>query len=151
YERAAMRVTGQTARRSASPNKSAHHGFNPARIAENAAARALAPRIINGCSAIVRSLHWASAPLSTFPPGDPHMTQRAQSAIAFLVAAFAVTALIVLRAEPPSLKPPALKSPQEEKATFQLHPGFRIELVACEPQIVDPVAMTFDQDGRLYV
>ena len=39
----------------------------------------------------------------------------------------------------------------EEKATFQLHPGFRIELVASEPQVVDPVAMTFDQDGRLYV
>ncbi len=66
------------------------------------------------------------------------------------VTLFAV-ASILLRAEPPSLKPPALKSPQEEKATFQVHPGFKIELVACEPQIVDPVAMAFDQDGRLFV
>jgi putative membrane-bound dehydrogenase-like protein len=67
------------------------------------------------------------------------------------VVSLAVLSLLALRAEPPSLKPPALKSPQEEKATFQLHPGFKIELVACEPQIVDPVAMAFDQDGRLYV
>ena len=29
--------------------------------------------------------------------------------------------------------------------------GFRAELVACEPQVVDPVAMAFDEQGRLYV
>jgi putative membrane-bound dehydrogenase-like protein len=42
-------------------------------------------------------------------------------------------------------------SPKEELATFQLHSGFRIELVACEPSIVDPVAMAFDEEGRLFV
>lgn len=35
--------------------------------------------------------------------------------------------------------------------TFQLPPGFRIELVAPEPEIADPVAMAFDPRGRLYV
>jgi putative membrane-bound dehydrogenase-like protein len=45
---------------------------------------------------------------------------------------------------------PAL-SPQQELATFKLPKGFRAELVACEPDIVDPVAMTFDEAGRLYV
>src|SRR5205085_4735985 len=29
--------------------------------------------------------------------------------------------------------------------------GFRIELVASEPLVVDPVAMSFDENGRLYV
>jgi putative membrane-bound dehydrogenase-like protein len=34
---------------------------------------------------------------------------------------------------------------------FRLPAGYRIELVACEPQIVDPVAMSFDSRGRLWV
>jgi putative membrane-bound dehydrogenase-like protein len=41
--------------------------------------------------------------------------------------------------------------PKEEAATFRLPAGFRIEMVACEPNVVDPVAMAFDEDGRLYV
>jgi putative membrane-bound dehydrogenase-like protein len=36
-------------------------------------------------------------------------------------------------------------------ADFALSPGYRIELVAAEPQIVDPVAMAFDPQGRLWV
>jgi putative membrane-bound dehydrogenase-like protein len=42
-------------------------------------------------------------------------------------------------------------SPIAEQATFLLPRGFRIELVASEPTIVDPVAMTFDERGRIYV
>lgn len=34
---------------------------------------------------------------------------------------------------------------------FQLHPNLRIELVASEPQIIDPVAIAFDEDGKLWV
>src|SRR5262245_29638595 len=30
-------------------------------------------------------------------------------------------------------------------------PGFRAELVACEPEVVDPVAMAFDERGRIFV
>src|SRR5205085_4641620 len=41
--------------------------------------------------------------------------------------------------------------PREELATFQVPKGFRIELVACEPQVVDPVALAWDEDGRLFV
>jgi putative membrane-bound dehydrogenase-like protein len=41
--------------------------------------------------------------------------------------------------------------PKDELATFRLAPGFRAELVACEPNVVDPVAMAFDENGRLYV
>ena len=34
---------------------------------------------------------------------------------------------------------------------FVLHPKLKVELVACEPQVVDPVAIRFDEDGRLWV
>lgn len=44
-----------------------------------------------------------------------------------------------------------LLSPEEEHQSFQLAPGLRIELVAAEPMIEDPVAMTFDEAGRLWV
>ena len=42
-------------------------------------------------------------------------------------------------------------SPAAALADFALPPGFRIELVAAEPQVVDPVAMAFDPQGRLWV
>jgi putative membrane-bound dehydrogenase-like protein len=42
-------------------------------------------------------------------------------------------------------------SPTEAKAAFKLPPGFRIDCVAAEPDVIDPVAMSFDADGRLYV
>ena len=48
---------------------------------------------------------------------------------------------------PPS---PAL-CPEEALKTFQLEEGFAIELVASEPLIEDPVAMTWDAKGNLYV
>ncbi len=40
---------------------------------------------------------------------------------------------------------------QEELRTFQISPGLRIELVAAEPQIESPVAMAFDENGKLWV
>lgn len=45
---------------------------------------------------------------------------------------------------------PFLK-PAEALKAFQLEPGLRIELVAAEPLVVDPVAFAFDDQGRLYV
>jgi putative membrane-bound dehydrogenase-like protein len=35
--------------------------------------------------------------------------------------------------------------------TFQLKKGFRLELVAAEPLVTDPIALAFDEDGRLFV
>jgi len=35
--------------------------------------------------------------------------------------------------------------------SFQLEEGLRIELVAAEPMIVDPVALAFDEYQRMYV
>lgn len=34
---------------------------------------------------------------------------------------------------------------------FRIAEGFKIELVACEPMVRAPVAMSFDEDGRLWV
>ncbi len=45
---------------------------------------------------------------------------------------------------------PAL-SPAEALAGFTLAPGFAVELVAAEPLVVDPVAMAWDEAGRLFV
>jgi putative membrane-bound dehydrogenase-like protein len=42
-------------------------------------------------------------------------------------------------------------APKEELATFRVPKGFRVELVACEPNVVDPVAIAFDENGRLFV
>jgi putative membrane-bound dehydrogenase-like protein len=41
--------------------------------------------------------------------------------------------------------------PADALAEFQLDSELRIELVACEPEVVDPVAMRFDENGRLWV
>jgi glucose/arabinose dehydrogenase/mono/diheme cytochrome c family protein len=49
-----------------------------------------------------------------------------------------------------NLPAPAL-TPEEALKTFRLPPGFRIEVVASEPLINDPVALDFDADGRLWV
>src|SRR5258706_5308361 len=47
--------------------------------------------------------------------------------------------------------PSPAKTPTEESASFQLEPGLTIQLVAAEPMVQDPVVITFDEDGRLWV
>lgn len=42
-------------------------------------------------------------------------------------------------------------SPDDALRTFQLPEGYRIELVASEPLITDPVEIAFDANGHLYV
>ena len=42
-------------------------------------------------------------------------------------------------------------SPDDEKATFLLPPGFSAELVVAEPDIAKPMNMAFDEQGRLWV
>jgi putative membrane-bound dehydrogenase-like protein len=41
--------------------------------------------------------------------------------------------------------------PDEALESFEVHPGFRMELVAAEPLVRDPIAMAFDENGRLFV
>ncbi len=42
-------------------------------------------------------------------------------------------------------------SPAEAQAEFETEPGFAVDLVAAEPLTVDPVALAFDERGRLFV
>ena len=42
-------------------------------------------------------------------------------------------------------------TPAEALDSFQVLPGFRIELVAAEPLVTDPIAFAFDANGRLFV
>ena len=54
---------------------------------------------------------------------------------------------------PPAMKiPPAPPlSPEEALKTFRIQPGFRIEVVAAEPQIEAPVEIEFDAAGNMFV
>ncbi len=51
----------------------------------------------------------------------------------------------------PDEGPSPARTPAEELASFQLEPGLKIQLVAAEPMVQDPVVITFDADGRLWV
>ena len=42
-------------------------------------------------------------------------------------------------------------SVEDALASFRLPDGYRMELVASEPMVEDPVAIDFDADGRMYV
>jgi mono/diheme cytochrome c family protein len=51
-----------------------------------------------------------------------------------------------------SPKPPVLPlSAEEEAKRFILPPGYHMELVLSDPEIVNPTAIAFDGNGRLYV
>lgn len=43
------------------------------------------------------------------------------------------------------------RSPEQSLAAFEIEQGYKIELVAAEPLVKDPVAITFDQRGRMFV
>lgn len=47
-------------------------------------------------------------------------------------------------------KPAPAKSPEESLACFQIEPGSRLELVAAEPLVIDPVWIDFDHRGRMF-
>ncbi|MBL9142859.1 MAG: c-type cytochrome [Verrucomicrobiaceae bacterium] len=50
-----------------------------------------------------------------------------------------------------NLPPPPVLSPEEELKTLRVAPGYRAELVAAEPMIETPVAISWDDQGRLFV
>src|SRR5690242_11390310 len=45
---------------------------------------------------------------------------------------------------------PAL-TPAEAVKKMTVPPGFSVEVVAAEPELVNPVAMTFDERGRIWI
>jgi mono/diheme cytochrome c family protein/glucose/arabinose dehydrogenase len=87
------------------------------------------------------------------------------ASIALLVVAFSQAQTATPAAEPgrtnnrgpeePELKfklpPPAPLTPEQALKALKLPPGFKAELVASEPMIETPVAISFDDQGRVYV
>ena len=47
--------------------------------------------------------------------------------------------------------PRQAKSPQAALRSLRTAPGFKVELVACEPLVQDPIAMDWGADGKLWV
>jgi len=67
---------------------------------------------------------------------------------------FLPTFVAHLQAEPTQKPANDLKSPlsaEESLKHFRLHPALSIEIVASEPQVIDPVAVRFDESGRMWV
>jgi putative membrane-bound dehydrogenase-like protein len=80
------------------------------------------------------------------------MTRRAMLSgltAAVLLSAAAWPARDAKEPRAPELAKPL--TPAAERDSFRLAKGLRIELVASEPQIESPVAMAFDENGRLWV
>src|SRR5262249_30206966 len=46
---------------------------------------------------------------------------------------------------------PTAKSPEASLASIKVRPGFKVELMASEPLVFDPVAFAFGADGKLWV
>jgi hypothetical protein len=42
-------------------------------------------------------------------------------------------------------------TPQQAVESFRLDPGLKVECVASEPDVVSPVAVAWDEQGRMYV
>ena len=87
----------------------------------------------------------AAAPLhSQSIPKERQITHREQSLTPY--DPFSADELFKRIKIPPS---PAL-TPAEALKSFQVAPGFRIECVAAEPLVVNPVMFEFDPDGRIW-
>ncbi|WP_337174017.1 PVC-type heme-binding CxxCH protein [Paludisphaera sp.] len=67
--------------------------------------------------------------------------------VPLLVAAAAFQAA----ADPPTFPRTPPTGAAEAPATFRTRLGLRMELIAAEPLVLDPVAAAYDEDGRLYV
>lgn len=55
------------------------------------------------------------------------------------------------QADPSELIRIAPTEPTDALATFEIRPGFKLELAAHEPLVVDPIDIEFDENGRLFV
>ena len=91
-----------------------------------------------------------------FPPGPfdgTSMLRQTFLAAVALLAFFANASLLIAQpaGERPSGAASVPLSPADALKTFHLPDELRIELVAAEPEVVDPVAIRFDEQGRLWV
>lgn len=88
---------------------------------------------------------FSSGRASRASPGSVDRTGRCRRTLGAVLMTAGLAAAVCAADRHPAL------SPEEALRSFQLEPGLRIELVAAEPLVVDPVALTFDERGRLFV
>ena len=112
---------------------------------------------------LVHGLQWITPVFAWQPAIGGGLALRRARCLVGLVKKLLLAALGVLVAGVTPLFPaepvastrqlPRLKATGPEAALkqFQLAEGFRIELVAAEPDVMDPVSMSFDAQGRLYI
>ncbi len=91
----------------------------------------------------------------TFPFCSRH-AQRSASASIFGTLLLVVISCALAAAQQPipqgQDKPPGpALTPQQAIKKMEVPDGFTVELVASEPDIVNPVAMTFDERGRIWI
>jgi mono/diheme cytochrome c family protein/glucose/arabinose dehydrogenase len=104
----------------------------------------LAAVVVAACTVPRDDASDAAAPAATKPAATKPATTRAATD-ADRARAAAMEPLY----PPPS--PVPLLSPEQEAATFKLPKGLKVEVVAAEPMVEHPVAMSFDGDGRIWV
>jgi len=68
-----------------------------------------------------------------------------------LVACVVATTSSVLPADAQTPIPESPLSPEQSLEHFHIDPSLKVELVASEPDVIDPVAIAFDADERLWV
>ena len=69
---------------------------------------------------------------------------------------FPLATLSVAQQKDPEADPkelPRIPATEPDKAigTFEVRPGFKLELAAHEPLVTDPIDIEFDEKGRLFV
>src|SRR4051812_38892494 len=87
----------------------------------------------------------------------PHAQNNSMKVHFRLLPLLLAASLNSLFATPPELDPqkdlpriPAVE-PDKAVATIQVKKGFHVELAACEPLINSPIAVAFDENGRMFV
>ncbi len=104
---------------------------------------------------ITKHLHFFRQSFSSFPVkhslqwGVCSLTRR--SPLCFLI--IALTSSHGQEPQIDSAQLPRIPAtePADALDTFEIRPGFQLKLAAHEPDVVDPIAMAFDEDGGLYV
>jgi len=106
---------------------------------------------------VARSCEYLATGKVTIPapaefPGGTEISIKTPSAVSWGVLEAKEVGLARLRMEAKKkANPYCLLSPDEEKATFELAPGYIAELVVGEPEVQEPVLTVFDGNGVMYV
>lgn len=106
-------------------------------------------KVIAGARGIYELLGAADRLQVRYPDG-PHdfPPQERFEAYAFIDRILEHTPTADFKAELPRIAP---HEPADALATFTVHEGFRVEQVAAEPLVASPVAIAYDENGRLYI